>query len=49
MSEAKKTPFYEKHVALEGKIVDYSGWLLPVQYPKGLVEEVHDTRRSDHF
>ncbi len=45
MSEAKKTPFYEKHVALEGKIVDYSGWLLPVQYPKGLVEEVHDTRR----
>ena len=45
MSEAKKTPFYEKHVALEGKIVDYSGWLLPVQYPKGLVEEVHDTRK----
>ncbi len=44
MSEAKKTPFYEKHVALEGKIVDYSGWLLPVQYQKGLVEEVHDTR-----
>ena len=46
MSEAKKTPFYEKHVVLEGKIVDYSGWLLPVQYPKGLVEEVHDTRRK---
>jgi len=33
MNEAKKTPFYEKHVALEGKIVDYSGWLLPVQFP----------------
>jgi aminomethyltransferase len=45
ISEGKKTPFYEKHVALEGKIVDYSGWLLPVQYAKGLVEEVHDTRR----
>ncbi len=45
MSEAKKTPFYEKHLALEGKIVDYSGWLLPVQYTKGLVEEVHDTRQ----
>ncbi len=45
MSEAKKTPFYEKHVALNGKIVNYSGWLLPVQYPKGLVEEVHDTRK----
>ncbi|MGM0652579.1 MAG: glycine cleavage system aminomethyltransferase GcvT [Bacillota bacterium] len=46
MSEAKKTPFYEKHVALEGKIVDYSGWLLPVQYPRGLVEEVTDTRNG---
>ncbi len=45
MSEAKKTPFYEKHLALEGNIVDYCGWLLPVQYPRGLVEEVHDTRK----
>ncbi|MDW7738983.1 MAG: glycine cleavage system aminomethyltransferase GcvT [Bacillota bacterium] len=45
MSEAKKTPFYEKHLQLEGKIVDYSGWFLPVQYSKGLVEEVHDTRK----
>lgn len=44
MSEAKKTPFYEKHLALKGKIVDYSGWLLSVQFPQGLVEEVHDTR-----
>jgi aminomethyltransferase len=45
MSDSRKTPFYDKHLALEGKIVDYSGWLLPVQYPKGLVEEVYDTRK----
>ncbi len=45
MSEPKKTPFYEKHAALGGKIVDYSGWFLPVQFPQGLVEEVHDTRK----
>ncbi len=45
MSEAKKTPFYEKHTALNGKIVDYNGWLLPVQFPQGLVEEVRDTRK----
>jgi len=45
MSGTKKTPFYEKHVAMEGKIIDYNGWLLPVQFKKGLVEEVHDTRR----
>ncbi len=42
----KKTPFYEKHLALEGKIIDYSGWLLPVQYAEGLVEEVHSTRKD---
>ncbi len=26
------TPFYEKHIALGGKIVDFFGWELPVQY-----------------
>lgn len=44
MSAARKTPFYEKHLALDGKIVDYSGWLLPVQYAQGLVQEVLATR-----
>lgn len=46
MVEGKKTPFYEKHVALGAKIVDYSGWLMPVQYDKGLVEEVLATRKK---
>lgn len=27
-----RTPFFEKHVALGGKIVDFYGWELPVQY-----------------
>ena len=27
-----KTPFYDKHLALGGKIVDFFGWELPVQY-----------------
>ena len=31
-AEAKKTPLYEKHLELGGKIVDFSGWLMPVQY-----------------
>ena len=34
----KKTPLYEKHVALGGRIVDFLGWALPVQY-SGIVEE----------
>ena len=46
MLEGKKTPFYEKHLALGGKIVDYSGWLLPVQYTQGLVSEVINTRKK---
>ena len=28
----KQTPLYEIHVALKGKIVDFAGWELPVQY-----------------
>jgi aminomethyltransferase len=41
---AKKTPLYDEHVKLGGKIVDYAGWLLPVQY-EGLVQE-HEAVRN---
>lgn len=33
-----KTPLYETHVALGGKIVPFAGYLLPVQY-SGVIEE----------
>ena len=33
------TPLYERHVALGGKIVPFAGYLLPVQYPQGLIRE----------
>ena len=36
---AEKTPLYEAHVALDGKIVDFAGFLLPVQYPTGVIRE----------
>lgn len=42
---AKKTPLYEEHVKLGGKIVDYAGWLLPVQY-EGLVPEHQAVRNA---
>lgn len=32
MEELKKTPLYETHIALGGKMVDFGGWALPVQY-----------------
>ncbi len=35
----KKTPLYDTHVAEGGKIVPFAGYLLPVQYPAGVVKE----------
>ncbi len=29
---SNRTPFFDKHIALGGKIVDFFGWELPVQY-----------------
>jgi len=40
----KKTPLAEEHVALGGRMVDFGGWWMPVQY-SGLVEE-HKTVRN---
>lgn len=35
---AKKTPLYEKHVEAGARMVDFAGWLMPVQYA-GIKEE----------
>ena len=35
----KHTPFYQKHVDLGGKIVEFAGFEMPVQYPKGIIAE----------
>ena len=34
-----KTPLYDCHVALGGKIVPFAGYLLPVQYESGVITE----------
>ena len=41
----KQTPLYEIHVALKGKIVDFAGWELPVQY-SGVINETKAVRTS---
>lgn len=41
----KKTPLYDEHIDLGGKIVDYAGWLLPIQY-EGLVQEHNAVRNK---
>lgn len=34
-----KTPLYESHLALKGKMIPFAGYLLPVQYPAGVIAE----------
>lgn len=34
----KKTPFYECHLAANGKMVDFAGWLMPLHYGSQLEE-----------
>lgn len=45
MSELKRTPLYATHVALGAKMVEFSGWEMPVQY-SGIIKEHHAVRES---
>lgn len=42
---AKRTALYERHLALGGRMVEFAGWELPVQYTAGPKEEHLTTRR----
>ena len=42
----KKTPLYEAHVALGGKLVPFAGFEMPVQYPAGITAEHHAVRKE---
>ncbi|MGD9034595.1 MAG: glycine cleavage system aminomethyltransferase GcvT, partial [Desulfobacteraceae bacterium] len=46
MSQLKRTTFFERHVALGAKMVEFSGWEMPVFYPTGIVEEHLATRKG---
>jgi aminomethyltransferase len=41
----KKTPLYDTHIELGAKIVDFGGWLMPVQY-SGIIAEHNMVRNS---
>ena len=36
---ALKTPFYNYHLKAGGKMVDFAGYSMPVQYPQGIIDE----------
>ncbi len=44
MAEVKITPLYNAHLAAGAKMVEFGGWLMPVQY-EGILKE-HQTVRS---
>lgn len=37
--DAKRTPLYDLHLELGGKLVDFAGWSMPVQYTDGILKE----------
>ncbi len=45
MQDAKRTPLYDAHLALGGKMVEFCGWMLPVQY-SGILQEHKAVRES---
>jgi len=44
-SSRKKTPLYDEHVRRGARIVEFSGWMMPVQY-SGIVDEHHTVRKA---
>jgi aminomethyltransferase len=39
LSEPKRTPLYDLHRELGGRMVPFAGWEMPVQYPAGIIVE----------
>ena len=46
MSQLKRTPLFDAHVAAGGTMVDFGGWEMPIQYPTGIVGEHLQTRNG---
>src|SRR5262249_49044893 len=44
--ELLRTPLAERHEALGARMVPFSGWAMPVQYPAGIVAEHLHTRSA---
>jgi aminomethyltransferase len=42
----RKTPLYEAHKRLGAKIIDFGGWLMPVSYASGILDEHQATRSA---
>src|SRR6185503_17293608 len=45
VAEIKRTPLNSVHRNMGGRMVDFGGWDMPVQYPAGTIEEHLRTRK----
>ena len=43
---AKRTPLHDLHVEFGGKMVEFAGWEMPVQYPMGIMGEHNHCREK---
>jgi aminomethyltransferase len=41
----KRTPFYDFHLAMNGRMVDFAGWEMPIVY-RSIIDEHNQTRNS---
>ncbi|HEY8530736.1 MAG TPA: glycine cleavage system aminomethyltransferase GcvT [Limnochorda sp.] len=46
VAELRNTPLREAHVALGGRLIDFAGWAMPVQYPDGILAETVHVRKE---
>lgn len=49
MSELKRTPLHARHLAAGGRLVDFAGWEMPLQYTSVRAEEVAVRERAGLF
>jgi aminomethyltransferase len=45
VAKPARTPLYDEHVSMGARMVEFGGWMMPVQYTKGIIEE-HKAVRS---
>ncbi|MDQ6857755.1 MAG: glycine cleavage system aminomethyltransferase GcvT [Chloroflexota bacterium] len=46
MSDLQRTPLYDAHVRAGGKMVEFAGYDMPIQYPTGIVAEHRAVRTN---
>ncbi|MGH8969819.1 MAG: glycine cleavage system aminomethyltransferase GcvT [Actinomycetes bacterium] len=46
MTDLRRSPLHDRHVALGAKLADFGGWQMPIEYPAGGVVKEHTAVRE---